>query len=112
MLAQTGSTVGDSKKNTDRKGDVKLLDRLQKPRRYRVILHNDNYTPRGFVVQILEQVFRLPSARAAEVMLAVHNADRGLIGIYPHGIAESKSNQANKLAREYDFPMMTTTESE
>ena len=104
--------MGNSKKGTDRKGDVQVLDRVKRPRRYRVILQNDNYTPRAFVVQVLEEIFRLSQARAAQTMLAVHNSERGLIGVWSHEVAESKSTQANTLAREYGFPMMTTTEPE
>ena len=107
-----GIDLGNSKKGTDRKGAVQVLDRVKRPRRYRVILHNDNYTPRAFVVQVLEEIFRLSQARAAQTMLAVHNSERGLIGVWSHEIAESKSTQANTLAREYGFPMMTTTEPE
>ena len=104
--------MSGSKKKTGRKEDVKVLERTKRPRRYKVILHNDNYTPRGFVVQLLEQVFRLSRSAAAGVMLHVHNNGRGVIGTYPHGIAETRSAQANKLAREFGFPLMTSTEPE
>lgn len=102
--------MSDSKKGTKRQEDVKVLERTKKPRKYKVILHNDNFTPRQFVVLVLEEIFRLPRPLAAAVMLAVHNSDRGTIGTWPREIAEEKSNSANKLAREYGFPMMTTTE--
>ncbi|MFT5680769.1 MAG: ATP-dependent Clp protease adaptor protein ClpS [Myxococcota bacterium] len=105
-------TMSDKKRNTDRKGDVQVLDRVKRPRRYRAILHNDNYTPRAFVVQVLEEIFRLSATRAAQTMLAVHNGEKGLIGVWSREIAESKSNTANTLARELGFPMMTTTEPE
>ena len=101
-----------SKKDTRRKEDVQVLDRVQKPRRYNVILHNDNYTPRSFVVVVLEEIFRLPRARATRVMMAVHQSDRGIIAAYPHSIAESKSNKTNTLAREYGYPLMTSIEPE
>lgn len=102
--------MSDGKKKTNRKEDVKVLERTKKPRKYKVVLHNDNFTPRQFVVLLLEEIFRLPRPLAAAVMLAVHNSDRGVIGTWPREIAEEKSNRANKLAREYGFPLMTTTE--
>ncbi|MFT4974959.1 MAG: ATP-dependent Clp protease adaptor protein ClpS [Myxococcota bacterium] len=104
--------MGDSKKGTNRKEDVKVLDRLKRPRRYKVILHNDNYTPRGFVVQVLEEVFQLPAATAAGLMMLVHTTGRGVIGTYSHEIAEMKSSKTNKLARAYNYPMTTSTEPE
>ncbi|MEL6346758.1 MAG: ATP-dependent Clp protease adaptor ClpS [Myxococcota bacterium] len=100
------------KKGTDRKEDVKVLERFKKPRKFRVILHNDNYTPRGFVVQILEQVFRLPRATASGVMMLVHTTGKGVIASYSQEVAETKSNQANKIARDYGYPLTTTIEPE
>lgn len=100
------------KKNNRRQEDVQVLDRVKRPRRYQVVLHNDNYTPRAFVVQVLEEIFRIPAARASAIMIAVHNSDRGIIGAWTREVAESRSNTANKLAREYGFPMMTTIEPE
>ena len=86
--------------------------RTKKPRQYKVVLHNDNYTPRQFVVLLLEEVFRLSRPQASAIMMAVHNSDRGVIGTWPHEIAEAKSNKANTIARDYGDPLMTTTEPE
>ena len=102
--------MSDIKKGTDKQTDAKVLERTKVPPKYNVILHNDNYTPRQFVVLVLEEIFRLPRPLAAAVMLAVHNSDRGVIGTWPRELAEEKSSRANKLAREYGFPLMTTTE--
>ncbi len=104
--------MGSAKKGTKRKEDVKLLERLKRPRRYRVILHNDDYTPRGFVVQVLEHVFRLSRASAAGVMMHVHTTGRGVIATYSREIAEAKSEQTNKLAREFGYPLTTGIEPE
>lgn len=72
------------------------------------MLHND--TPCAFVVQILEESSRIPADRATAIMMAVHNSDRGIIEAWTREVAESGSNTANKLAREYGSPMMTTIE--
>ena len=104
------------KKKTGRKnkGDIQVLERVKtkKPRRHKVVLHNDDYTPRMFVVQVLEEVFRLSQAQAASIMMHVHNNGRGIIGTYPHEIAEARSERTNKLARALGFPLTTTTEPE
>ena len=108
--------MSNDKKKTGRKnkGDIQVLERqkVKRPRRYKVVLHNDDYTPRRFVVQVLEEVFRLSQAQAASIMMHVHNNGRGIVGTYSHEIAESKSQQTNKLARGFGYPLTTTTEPE
>lgn len=102
----------DTKKKTGRKEDVKVLDRTRRPRRYKVILHNDNFTPRGFVVLVLKEVFNLPEMTASGIMMMVHTTGRGVIGTYSREIAEEKSRRCNKISRDYGFPLTTSTEAE
>lgn len=102
------------KKDTrrDRHEDTQVLDRIKRPRKHKVIMHNDDYTPMEFVVQILEQIFHHSPAGATRVMLSIHNSGIGVAGIYSHEIAEAKSNRAVRVARDAGFPLMVTTEPE
>ena len=73
-------------------GDVELKDRIKtkKPPMYRVIIHNDDYTPQDFVVMILMDIFRKARPAAVQIMLSVHTKGQGIAGIYTREIAENK----------------------
>ena len=86
--------------------------KLDKPRLYKVLLHNDNYTTMEFVVYILMSVFRKPEPEATLIMLDVHRKGLGLVGVYPREIAETKVVRVIELAREAEFPLMCTMEPE
>ncbi|MDR2560764.1 MAG: ATP-dependent Clp protease adaptor ClpS [Holophagales bacterium] len=86
------------------------LERLQAPPLYRVILHNDDYTTRDFVVFILQQVFRKPEPEAVSIMLAVHNMGIGVAGVYSYQVAETKVEQVTRLAEKHEFPLLCTFE--
>ena len=102
------------KKDTrrDNKEDVQVLDRLKRPRKHKVIMHNDDYTPMEFVTQVLEQIFHHSPASATRIMLSIHNSGIGVAGVYSHEIAEAKSSRTIRIAREAGFPLMVTTEPE
>ena len=84
--------------------------RLQKPKLFKVLLHNDNYTTRDFVVFLLQTVFAKPEAEAVRIMLHVHNNGIGVAGIYSYEIAETKVETVIALARQNEFPLMCTME--
>jgi len=86
------------------------LERLQAPPLYRVVLHNDDYTTRDFVVFILQQVFRKPKSEAVSIMLAVHNKGIGIAGVYSFQVAETKVEQVTNLAEKHEFPLLCTFE--
>jgi ATP-dependent Clp protease adaptor protein ClpS len=85
---------------------------LREPRRYKVIIHNDDFTTMEFVVMILKEVFFLSEENAQALMLQVHHSDKAVVGIYTYDIALSKAQKATKMARENGFPLRLTVEPE
>ena len=85
---------------------------LREPRRYKVLIHNDDFTTMDFVVQVLREVFYLSEENAQALMLQVHHSDRAVVGIYTYDIAVSKMQKATNMARENGFPLRLTVEPE
>ena len=79
---------------------------------FRVLLHNDDYTTRDFVVHVLESVFHHAQAQAVQIMLHVHQRGVGLAGIYSREIAESKIARVEQMAIEEEFPLRLSMEPE
>jgi ATP-dependent Clp protease adaptor protein ClpS len=100
----------------ERKGDASLEERArsktQRPRLFKVLLHNDDYTTMQFVVEILESVFHKSPAEAHRIMMNVHTRGHGLCGVYPHEIAETKVAHVHDQAREQGFPLRASMEEE
>lgn len=86
--------------------------RLEKPKLFKVILHNDDFTTMDFVVFVLEYVFSRNEAEAVAIMLNVHNSGIGVAGIYPYEIANMKSQKAMNLAKSREYPLLCTVEEE
>jgi ATP-dependent Clp protease adaptor protein ClpS len=101
-----------SRPDRDFEGWVVTKDRkkLQEPPRYKVLLHNDDYTTMEFVVLILEKVFHKSTAEATRIMLNVHNNGVGIAGVYPREIAETKVTVVLDLARKNEYPLKCTME--
>ena len=95
-------------------GDVltESKTRLEKPKLYKVILHNDDFTTMEFVVFVLQYVFNRTDAEAFTIMLKVHNEGIGIAGIYPYEIANMKSEKAMNLAKAREYPLLCTVEEE
>ena len=83
---------------------------LKRPPMYKVLLHNDDYTPMEFVVHILEQFFAMNREKATQIMLTVHTEGAATVGIFPRDIAETKSEQVNLYAQENNHPLISTVE--
>src|SRR5258706_16317223 len=83
---------------------------LKKPRRYKVLLHNDDYTTMEFVVFILQGIFHRSEADAVQIMLHVHKNGLGVAGVYAYEIAETHIAQVESLAREHEFPLRCSME--
>ena len=85
---------------------------LQRPRMWRVLLHNDDYTTQDFVVWVLETIFRKPRGEAFAIMMSVHRSGMGVAGIFTHDVAETKVKATQQLAEEHEFPLLVTLEPE
>jgi ATP-dependent Clp protease adaptor protein ClpS len=86
--------------------------RLKRPRMYKVLLHNDDFTPREFVVLVLQHVFHLSEAESSRLMLHVHNHGVGVVGVYPYSVAETKVAEVAAAAEKARFPLMASLEPE
>lgn len=85
---------------------------LREPRRYKVIIHNDDFTTMDFVVMVLMTVFHKSQAEAEQLMLQVHHSDQAVVGIYSYDVAQSKILRATMMAREKGFPLRLTCQPE
>ncbi len=86
--------------------------KLARPRLYKVLLHNDDFTPREFVVLVLQHVFHLTESDAARLMLYVHKNGVGVVGLYPYSVAETKVAEVGTLAQQAEVPLLCTIEPE
>ena len=85
---------------------------VEEPKRYKVILVNDDFTPMEFVVEILNLFFNLDEETATRIMLNVHEKGKGVCGIFSKDIAETKVVMVNEFARENEHPLLCTMEQE
>ncbi len=106
----------DRMAETDRRTDGELLERTRQktkqPDLYKVLLLNDDYTTMEFVVEVLESIFNKPPAEAFRIMMAVHTQGKGLCGVYPHEVAETRVETVMERAREHGFPLRAAMEPE
>jgi ATP-dependent Clp protease adaptor protein ClpS len=86
--------------------------KTQRPPLYKVILLNDDYTPREFVVLVLKAVFRMNEDQAYRVMMTAHQKGVCVIAVYTRDVAETKANEATDLAKQKGYPLFFTTEPE
>jgi ATP-dependent Clp protease adaptor protein ClpS len=82
----------------------------KEPPLFKVVLLNDDYTTMEFVIQVLESVFQKSPAEAFRIMMHVHVNGRGIAGVYPWDIAETKANTVIELARDAGYPLKAVTE--
>lgn len=86
--------------------------KLERPKLFKVILHNDDFTTMEFVVFVLQYVFKRDESESITIMLKVHNEGLGIAGIYPYEIANMKAQKAMNLAKAREFPLLCTVEEE
>lgn len=86
--------------------------KLKKPKLYKVLLLNDDYTPMEFVVIVLQRHFQMTREKAVRIMLNVHQKGQGVCGVYTGEVAESKVRQVLDFAAANDHPLQCTMEPE
>lgn len=84
---------------------------LKRPSQYRVLLMNDDFTPMEFVVEVLQLFFYMDREKATQIMLAVHTEGKGVCGVFPYDIAETKMAQVNDFSRNSEHPLLCQMEA-
>jgi ATP-dependent Clp protease adaptor protein ClpS len=110
MVDKNMADKTDEKPRT--KVKTKTATKTQRPPLYKVILLNDDFTPREFVVQVLKAVFRMSEEQAYGVMMTAHRHGACVIAVYTRDVAETKAKEATELGKEQGYPLFFTTEPE
>ena len=97
---------------TTAKPKTKTKPKVERPKLWKVILLNDDYTPREFVVQVLKAVFRMNADQAYRVMMTAHRRGACVIAVYTRDVAETKAKEATELGKTKGYPLFFTTEPE
>jgi ATP-dependent Clp protease adaptor protein ClpS len=97
---------------TVEKPRTKMRPKTARPPLYKVILLNDDYTPREFVVLVLKAVFRMNEDQAYRVMMTAHRRGACVIAVYARDVAETKAKEATDLGKSKGYPLFFTTEPE
>lgn len=108
-------TSGDKPETTRQEGvglKEREKERTKRPPLFKVLLHNDDYTTKEFVVMVLQAVFHLGEIEATKVMMHVHDNGVGVAGVYPYEVAETKVQKTLQLARRYEYPLQLSLEPE
>jgi ATP-dependent Clp protease adaptor protein ClpS len=92
--------------------DEKIKQKMQEPKRWKVLLLNDDTTPMDFVVGILTDIFKHTQETAKGITIEVHNTGSGIAGVYSFEIAEAKAVESTQLARSNGFPLQVKMEEE
>jgi len=91
---------------------IKTKPKIQRPPLWKVILLNDDFTPREFVVQVLKAVFRLNESLAFRVMITAHQKGACVIAVYTQDVADTKAKEATEMGKAKGYPLYFTTEKE
>ena len=91
---------------------TKTKQQTQRPPLWKVILLNDDFTPREFVVQVLKAVFRMNESQAYRVMMTAHQRGACVIAAFTRDVAETKAKEATELGKSQGYPLFFTTEPE
>jgi len=81
------------------------------PPMYKVVIHNDDYTPMEFVVQILEKFFFMNREKATQIMLHVHTEGKGVCGLFTRDVAETKVAMVNEFSKAHQHPLLCAMET-
>ena len=97
---------------TDIQLDEKIKQKIEEPKRWKVIFLNDDHTPMEFVVGVLSEVFKHSQETAKQITMEIHTSGSGIAGVYSFEIAEIKAVETTNLARQNGFPLQTKMEEE
>lgn len=92
--------------------ELDLSLELFEPTKYKVLLHNDDYTTVDFVIEILTNIFHKTIDEAEKIVITIHNSGKGICGVYTYEIAQTKVYQVKQLAKRSGFPLLATLEEE
>jgi ATP-dependent Clp protease adaptor protein ClpS len=98
--------------DVDTKRRTKVEPKVERPKLHKVILVNDDYTPREFVVQVLKAVFRTSEDQAYRIMITAHRKGVCVVAVYTKDVADTKATEATEMGKAAGFPLMFTTEPE
>lgn len=96
--------------NEELQGDLAV--RTKRPRRFRIVIHNDDYSTMDFVVEVLTRYFQKSRAESVELMLTVHNQGAAVVGVYSRDLAETLLAEVRRFARNRKQPLQLTMEPE
>jgi ATP-dependent Clp protease adaptor protein ClpS len=104
----------DDREDEDKDGAVatERRQKTQKPRRFKVVFHNDDYTTMEFVILVLMKFFHRSETEATAIMLSVHHKGSGVAGIYSRDVAETKVAETLTFAKQHGQPLLVTAEPE
>jgi ATP-dependent Clp protease adaptor protein ClpS len=91
---------------------TKVKPKTERPKLWKVILLNDDFTPREFVVQVLKAVFRMNAEQAYQVMMTAHRKGACVIAVFTKDVADTKAKEATELGKQNGYPLYFTTEPE
>jgi ATP-dependent Clp protease adaptor protein ClpS len=99
--------MGDVAKPPGEDSSVKTKKKVEakKPEMYKVVLLNDDFTPREFVVELLKKVFRRSTGDAKRIMLTAHTSGKATVGTYTYDIATTKVSEARRMAKDAGYPL-------
>ena len=98
--------------DSDTKTKTRSKTKIALPPLYKVLLLNDDFTPRDFVVRVLKAEFRMSEDQALRVMVTAHTKGSCVVAVFTREIAEDKATRATDMAREEGYPLLFTTEPE
>ena len=104
--------MSNNNNNTTSRPRTKVRVEIQRPKLHKVILVNDDYTPREFVVQVLKAEFRMTEDQAHRVMITAHQKGVCVVAVFTQDVAETKATRATDAGRSKGYPLLFTTEPE
>ena len=106
------STEKERKEGTGHGVDLQDRQKIEPPKKFKVVLHNDDYTPMDFVIIVLMDVFNFNLQKASTITMQVHEQGKGIAGAYSKEIAWMKTKKCNQIAQQEGHPLRVSMEAE